>query len=66
MRKPTPREVLIVCCVVPLAVVVFMVLGNVWEMHRVNKLCAALTPGTILANVQPTIRKFSLWNSLVA
>jgi hypothetical protein len=69
MKIPAGRHVLAavgVVLVVLLAGLLFFIGPILWETHRLNQLCAALAPGTPLANVQPTIKRYGLWNSLVA
>ena len=67
--KSTRRKILISCCIVlavPLAIASFLTIYTEWEMHRVARICAVLTPGTPLAAVAPTIKKFWMWNGPVS
>lgn len=69
MRKLTTRTILIIsgaALALPLVYFAFLTINIVWETHRVDRLCAALKPGTSLVNVEPAIRKYWLWNGLVA
>lgn len=54
---------------IPTAIVGFFVLfgaATFWNMHQVQKLCAALPPGTPYAKIRPAIEKYGLWNGLVS
>jgi len=51
---------------VVLAAILFFPVRISWDMHRVNQLCRALHPGSSLANIEPTIKRYGVWNPLVS
>lgn len=66
MTKLRRRLLLLGICLVAVGALLAYPAHVVWEMHRLQRLCDALQPGTPVKTLRSTIEKYRLWNPLVA